>query len=233
MAERKTYTEEQKAEILKRAEETSVSAAAKEFGVSVMSITRWKAANKAAAEKIETKKTVRAAGRKVKEKTAEAKKEIKAGAAEVKDNVTAAKIETKKKTRGAARKAKAAVENTAEKVAGDIKDAADKAESVAKIETGKVKAKRARKAAEKVETKEQKAEDKKEAKEKRAAKKPSTKIAASKVNMVFQSTMGGAITPEQIALKLPKGVSDVYVKLEENKAYYVLKDGTTGNVEIW
>jgi hypothetical protein len=53
------------------------------------------------------------------------------------------------------------------------------------------------------------------------------------MNMVFQSTMGGEITPEQIALKLPKNVSDVYVKLEENKAYYVLKDGTMGNVEIW
>ena len=33
MAERKTYTDLQKAEILKKAEETSVSAASKEFGV--------------------------------------------------------------------------------------------------------------------------------------------------------------------------------------------------------
>ena len=200
MAERKTYTEEQKAEILKRAEETSVSAAAKEFGVSVMSITRWKAANKATAEK----------------------------------------IETKKKTRGAARKAKTTVADTAEKAAGDVKDAADKAKDAVQIEVGKVKGKRTRKVVEKMEAKEkkqeakeQKAEEKKQAKVQRAAKKPSTKIATAKMNMVFQSTMGGEITPEQIALKLPKNVSDVYVKLEENKAYYVLNDGTMGNVEIW
>lgn len=40
----KTYTEEQKAKILKKADETSVMAASKEFGVSRAAITAWKKA---------------------------------------------------------------------------------------------------------------------------------------------------------------------------------------------
>ena len=56
---------------------------------------------------------------------------------------------------------------------------------------------------------------------------------AAKLNMVFQSTMGGSVTPEQIALKLPKEAVDVYVKIEENKAFWVGKNGETGSVDIW
>ena len=73
MAERKNYTDAQKAEILKKAEETSVAAASKEYGVSRVTITKWKAAAGATAGKIEAKKNTRAAARKVKETTAENK----------------------------------------------------------------------------------------------------------------------------------------------------------------
>ena len=193
MAERKTYTDAQKAEILKRAEETSISAASKEFGVSRVAITNWKAA---------------------------------AG-------VTAGKIEAKKKTRAAGRKVKGAVTNTAEKIAGDAKDKADKVKTAEQIEAGKVKAKRARKAAEKVTAKEEKAVAKAKSKEEKSARKPNVKMKVAKLNLVFQSTMGGSITPGQIVEKLPKGAVDVYVKLEENAAYWVDRDGNTGSIKIW
>ena len=58
---RKNYTEEQKAEILKKAEETSISAAAKEYGVDRKMISSWKIENS------ESKKPVR----KVKDTVAE------------------------------------------------------------------------------------------------------------------------------------------------------------------
>ena len=56
---------------------------------------------------------------------------------------------------------------------------------------------------------------------------------AGKVNLVFQSIMGGAVTPDQIVAKLPKETTDAYIKIEENKIYFVLKNGETGSVEIW
>lgn len=193
MAERKTYTEEQKMEILKKAEETSVAAAAKEYHVSAVTISRWKASDKA----------------------------------------TAARIETKKKTRAAGRKVKEAVEAPVEKAAGDVKDTVEKAKLADQMAVGKIKAERTRKTAEKAAAKKEKAADRAARKEEKAAGRPAAKRAAVRMNLVFQSTMGGAVTPEQIALKLPKNTSDAYIKLEENKIYYVLKDGTTGFVEIW
>ena len=45
--------------------------------------------------------------------------------------------------------------------------------------------------------------------------------------------MGGSVTPEQIALKLPKEAVDVYVKIEDNNAFWVGKNGETGSVDIW
>lgn len=62
MAERKTYTDLQKAEILKKAEETSITKAAKETGVDRKTIAKWKASAGITAEKIEVKKKTRAAG---------------------------------------------------------------------------------------------------------------------------------------------------------------------------
>jgi len=93
MAERKTYTEEQKAEIVKKAAETSVLAASKEFGVSRAAIIKWRDSAKA-----------EGAGKKVKEKAAKAKKDVKAAAAKADKAV--------KKTAG---KAKAAAKETVKK----------------------------------------------------------------------------------------------------------------------
>ena len=56
------------------------------------------------------------------------------------------------------------------------------------------------------------------AKVKAAAKKPAAKAKAAKLEIFIQSPMGGNITPEEIAAKLPKGT----------------KNGEeTGSVDIW
>ena len=189
---RKTYTDAQKAEILKKAEETSIAEASKEYGVAWKTISAWKASADVTADKIEAKKTVRSSARKAKAKVAEKKeaaaqkkaekKEVKdAVAAEAKDAKTAAETETKKKTRAAGRKVKDAVTAAAEK----------------------------------------------------AAKKPAAKRKARKINIVFQSVSGRETTSEHVALKVPKDAADVYVKLEENKIYWVGKNGEMGSVDIW
>ena len=66
-----------------------------------------------------------------------------------------------------------------------------------------------------------------------AAAKPTRKARATKLDIVIQSVMGGAITPEEIAAKVPKDAVSAYVKVEENKIYWVNKAGETGDVEIW
>ena len=100
--------------------------------------------------------------------------------------------------------------------AEDVAEAA----TVAEIEVKKATAKTTRKAkeaTEKVET---------------AAKKPVRKAKAAKLNIVVQSAMGGSITAEEIATKVPKDAINAYVKVEENKIYWTTADDA-GSVEIW
>ena len=193
MAEKKTYTDEQKAEILKYAADTTIASAARQYGVSTMTINRWKKADQVTADTIEVKKTVRAAGRKAKEKAVATKEKTAAK--------RTAKKENRKETKAAV---KAGVEN--KKVATEI-------------EAKKTVRKAGRKVTEKTDA------------VKEAAKKPTAKRA--KMNLVFQSQAGGAISYEQIVAKVPAKATDAYIKIEENKIYYVLKDGSTGFVDIW
>ena len=141
-------------------------------------------------------------------------------AVNVEEKAVATEVEVKKATRAAGRKAKAKVEEAAEKAAEKVDDAA----AAAEIEAGKTKARRTRKAAEAKEAVETAVE---------AAAKPTRKVRAAKLEIVIQSVMGGAITPEEIIAKVPKGAVSAYVKVEENKIYWVDKKGETGSVEIW
>ena len=51
------------------------------------------------------------------------------------------------------------------------------------------------------------------------------------MQFIIQSPMGGSITPEEIAEKI--GAADtVYIRVDENKAYWVRKD-ETGSVDLW
>ena len=125
---------------------------------------------------------------------------------EVEDAAAAAEIEVKKNTRKAARKVKEAVEAAAQS------DAAVAAEIEVKKNT--------RKAARKV-------------KETASAAKEAVKEAISGPNIIIQSPAGGYITTEDIAKRVPKGTDNVYVRVDENKLYYVLKNGETGDLDIW
>ena len=67
---------------------------------------------------------------------------------------------------------------------------------------------------------------------KAAAKKPAAKAKAAKLEIFIQSPMGGNITPEEIAAKLPKGAKSVFVRVDQNKLWWV--NGVEyGSVDIW
>ena len=142
---------------------------------------------------------------------------------ERKDAITAKKIETKKTVRKAARQVKEAVTSPVEKAATGVKFAAQEAKMIREIEKSKGKAKTERKTAEKKE---------KATARKQAVRKPIEKAKAARLNIIFQSPMGGNVTPEQIAAKVPAGATDVYVRIDENKIYWVRKD-ETGSADIW
>ena len=82
-----------------------------------------------------------------------------------------------------------------------------------------------------------KAAEKKPAAKKTAAKtaekKPAAKKAPAKkaVEVIIQSPMGGNITPDEILAKVGKA-DKIYVRVDENKAYWV-RGKETGSVDLW
>ena len=159
-------------------------------------------------------------GKKIADVVADVKKAAKAKAEKAVDTAAATEVEVKKSTRSVGRKAKAKVEEAAAQVAEKV----DAAATAVEIEAGNAKAKRTRKTAEVKKAVSEAVEE---------AKKPGRKALAAKLDIVIQSVMGGAITPEEITAKVPKGAVSAYVKVEENKIYWVNKKGETGSVEIW
>ena len=161
-------------------------------------------ADKIVAEEIEAKKTVRKTACKAKE----AKEEAAALAKEaVADKIAAEEIEVKKTTRKAARTAKEAVEAAAQ----------SDAVVAEKIEAKKTVRKTARKAKEAVEP---------------VVKETKKAARRASLSIIIQSPMGGAISTDEIAKKVPAGTDSVYVKVEENMLYWV-KGKETGSVNIW
>ena len=173
--------------------------------------TAKKAADKAAAETIEAKKTVRKAAKGT--KAAAERKEVKAAVASLADDKrVAAEIEVKK---GAA-KAKRAVKAKVGKTVAPIAEKIDEVKLGSEIAKGRKKAEVAEKA-KAVKT---------------AAKAPAKKAAAARLKINIQSPLGGVITPEEISAKVPKDATEVYVRVDENRIYWVSKTGT-GSVDIW
>ena len=82
-----------------------------------------------------------------------------------------------------------------------------------------------------------KTEEKKTVKKASAAKaeKPAAvkKAPAAKkgTEVIIQSPMGGNITPEEILAKVGKA-DKIYVRVDENKAYWV-RGKETGSVDLW
>ena len=66
----------------------------------------------------------------------------------------------------------------------------------------------------------------------KAAKAPARKAKAAKLEIFIQSPMGGNITPEEIAAKLPEGAESVFVRVDQNKLWWI-RDDESGSVDIW
>lgn len=161
--------------------------------------------------------------------------------ASVEDQAVAAQIEVKKNTRKAARKAKEAIEGAASAVKKAVTDQAAATGIEVKKNTRKT-VQKLKKAAEKAASTVRDAVDDKAAateievkkKARKAGRKAKEAADAVKfVNIVIQSPMGGTITPAEILKKVPKDTKDVYVRVDDNKLYYVLKNGEIGSVDIW
>ena len=64
-------------------------------------------------------------------------------------------------------------------------------------------------------------------------KKPVRKAPRPKMEIYIQSPLGGNITPEEIAAKMPAGTEACFVRVDQNKIWWVREDGETGSVWIW
>ena len=89
-----------------------------------------------------------------------------------------------------------------------------------KIEVKKTAAKASRKAKETVKAGETKVE------------KKVSKAKTAKLEIIVQSPMGGNITAEEIAAKIPAGAESVFVRVDQNKLWWI-KGEETGSVDIW
>ena len=161
---------------------------------------------------------------KVSAKIAEKAKEVYGVVIDTEAKVEKAAKATAKKTKTAAQKAEKAVKKAPAKVKAAEKKVEDKVVAD-KIEAKKAVAKTTRK----TKTAVKKAATKVE----KAVEKPAAKAKATKLTIEIQSPLGGSITPEEIAAKLPKDTTNVYVRIDENKLYWVKKNGETGSVDIW
>ena len=63
-------------------------------------------------------------------------------------------------------------------------------------------------------------------------KKPVKKVKASKLEIYIQSPLGGNITPEEVAARMPEGTEACFVRVDQNLIWWV-RGEETGAVEIW
>lgn len=164
----------------------------------------------------------------VSEKIAEKVKEVYGVilGAEEKVEAAAVKAEAAVVAAVAAEKNAVAKKAAAKKPAAEKKSAAEKKPAVEK----KPAAKKAKAAAVKAEKKvEEKVTAMKET-VKETVKKPRAKKAPV-AEVIIQSAMGGEITPAAVLAKVG-AVDKVYIRVDENKAYWV-KGEETGSVDLW
>ena len=100
-----------------------------------------------------------------------------------------------------------------------VKKAADQAATV-EVEARKAARKTTRRVKEAVEATEAKVE------------KKVARAKAAKLEIIVQSPMGGNITAEEIAAKIPAGAQSVFVRVDQNKLWWI-KGDETGSVDIW
>ena len=64
-------------------------------------------------------------------------------------------------------------------------------------------------------------------------KKLVTKVSVPKLEIYIQSPLGGNITPEEVAARMPEGTEACFVRVDQNKIWWVRGNGETGYVWIW
>ena len=64
-------------------------------------------------------------------------------------------------------------------------------------------------------------------------KKLVKKVSVPKLEIYIQSPLGGNITPEEVAAKMPEGTEACFVRVDQNKIWWVRGNGETGYVWIW
>ena len=64
-------------------------------------------------------------------------------------------------------------------------------------------------------------------------KKVVKKISVPELEIYIQSPYGGNITPEEVAARMPEGTEACFVRVDQNKIWWVREDGETGSVWIW
>ena len=62
--------------------------------------------------------------------------------------------------------------------------------------------------------------------------KKKTRKKAPKLEIYIQSPLGGNITPEEIEAKMPEGAEAVFVRVDQNKLWWI-RGEETGSVDIW
>ena len=125
----------------------------------------------------------------------------------------------KKKIEEAVQTVEKEVKKTSTAAKRTAKNVADKA-AANEIEAKKTASKTARKVKEAVKATEAKVE------------KKVAKAKAAKLEIIVQSPMGGNITAEEIAAKIPAGADSVFVRVDQNKLWWI-KGEETGSVDIW
>lgn len=125
----------------------------------------------------------------------------------------------KKKIEEAVQAVEKEVKETSAAAKRTAKKVADRA-AANEIEAKKTASKTTRKVKEAVEATEAKVE------------KKVAKAKAAKLEIIVQSPMGGNITAEEIAAKIPAGADSVFVRVDQNKLWWI-KGEETGSVDIW
>ena len=59
------------------------------------------------------------------------------------------------------------------------------------------------------------------------------RVKKAPLRVIIQSPYGGEITPEEIAAKIPEQATDVYVRVDQNKLWWLKNDEEYGSVSIW
>ena len=61
-------------------------------------------------------------------------------------------------------------------------------------------------------------------------KKLVKKVSTPKLEIYIQSPLGGNITPEEVAARMPEGTEACFVRVDQNKIWWVRGNGETGYV---